>query len=572
MKIIICILLLSCSVLGMASAADYKGLLSQAIQEFDNLDADKSKAALGEIIKGPADAAAKAEAHKYLSLVAFLMAKEEEKGELEFTTAVSLNPGVEIDKKRTPPDLQAKLEKIRSDFMSDEKGLLVKALEKLDFGANAIAFLYFSRLDSIAKDDKLKAEALKYLALLQLSLKGDAPGAEKSFRSAMNINKKISYDKQRTPPHLAKFFELIMRETEEKEELEKKKIELEARKKEELQTKRKEELDAKMEKELLEAEEKLSALRKQQENELAKILVEGKKQREEQEKLKERDETRETLRKEFTRIFGGNIPAGVDTANPLPKNKKGFYEYSFPNGHTMIFIEPGKFVMGSDSGAEDEKPAQEIKVDGFWMDKFEVSNKKFTAFVLSAFHKTEAEQNGWGGVWKDGGWARVDGADWRHPNGPGSSIEGKDENPVVQVSWKDAESYCKWVNYRLPSEQEWEAAAQGTFQAGSGVKIEKEKLVQYDMARPVDFPGDPFYTNKYGLLNMFGNAWEWLSNPYYPSHRSSDVSQVTPGKLKVRAVRGGMWQGAPESFRPSRRNKGLENIRETILSFRCAWR
>jgi formylglycine-generating enzyme required for sulfatase activity len=163
----------------------------------------------------------------------------------------------------------------------------------------------------------------------------------------------------------------------------------------------------------------------------------------------------------------------------------------------MVWIPGGEFTMGTDSdlGWVEEKPAHRVRVDGFWMDETDVTNAQFRQFVEETGYVTTAEKPPdvaeimkqvapgtrppSGEQLKPGSlvftppsgpvslkdfsqwWKWTTGADWRHPEGPGSTIEGKEDHPVVQVSWFDAVEYAKWASKRLPTEAEWEFAARG---------------------------------------------------------------------------------------------------------------
>ena len=163
----------------------------------------------------------------------------------------------------------------------------------------------------------------------------------------------------------------------------------------------------------------------------------------------------------------------------------------------MAWIPGGEFTMGSDHplGRSDELPLHRVRVDGFWIDRTEVTNKQFREFVEATDYVTTAEQTvNWDDLKKQlppgtpkpspaalqpgsmvfspprsavplddirGWWRWVPGANWRNPVGPGSSIEGLDDHPVIHVSWDDAVAYCRWAGKRLPTEAEWEFAARG---------------------------------------------------------------------------------------------------------------
>ena len=232
----------------------------------------------------------------------------------------------------------------------------------------------------------------------------------------------------------------------------------------------------------------------------------------------------------------------------------------------MIWVSGGEFTMGSDDplARPRERPPHRVKVAGFFMDATPVTNAQFRVFVEATGYTTTAEkpadlaeimkQLAPGTPEPDPAmlepasvvftpparkvpiddhfqwWSYVKGADWRHPGGPGSSIEGKAAHPVVQVSWFDATAYAEWAGKRLPTEAEWEFAARGGLDGKVNV-WGNEPLV--DDAGRVNtwqgaFPSEDlahdgyrgtspvraFQPNGYGLFDMAGNVWEWSSDYY----------------------------------------------------------
>ncbi len=307
----------------------------------------------------------------------------------------------------------------------------------------------------------------------------------------------------------------------------------------------------------------------------------------------------------------------------------------------MVWIAGGSFMMGGDNGqaSEDEYPKHKVTVDGFWMDATEVTNAQFEKFVAATGYITTAEQKpDWNELKKqlppgtakpddsllvaaslvfsppahavdlnDYGqwWAWKKGANWRHPHGPGSSIKGKENEPVVHVSWYDAQAYCKWAGKRLPTEAEWEYAARGGLEgkvypwgdepvdAGKpranswqGHFPDKNTLVdKFYYTSPVK----SFAPNGYGLYDMAGNVWEWCNdyynNTYYKTVASAAGIKNPAGPAqsydpdepyaKKRVIRGGSFlcnDSYCTGYRVARRMKSTEDSGMEHLGFRCVSR
>jgi len=255
-----------------------------------------------------------------------------------------------------------------------------------------------------------------------------------------------------------------------------------------------------------------------------------------------------------------------------------------PDG--MVWVSGATFKQGAVSNDKiamnHEKPAIDVMVDGFFMDATEVTNAQFTDFVKATGYVTVAEKGiDWNELKKQvpadtekphdsilqpgsltfkkskssvpnlydfsQWWNWTIGADWKHPNGPKSNIKGKDNYPVVHVSYEDALAYCEWANRRLPTEAEWELASRagsyGTiYNWGNDVSVLKEKANTWEGEFPVEntkadgfelrAPVKSYPPNAYGLYDMAGNVWEWTSDwynaNYYKETKSKNTVLVNP--------------------------------------------
>jgi formylglycine-generating enzyme required for sulfatase activity len=244
--------------------------------------------------------------------------------------------------------------------------------------------------------------------------------------------------------------------------------------------------------------------------------------------------------------------------------------------HGMVRIEGGTFWMGSRDGYPDdgEAPVHEVHLDPFLMDETAVTNAEFAEFAGITGHETDAERFGWsfvfGGLLPDDfpdtrgiaaapWWRQVYEADWRHPDGPHSSIDGRLDHPVVHVSWNDAVAFATWAGKRLATEAEWECAARGgmehqTFPWGDELEPDGEHRMnvwqgEFPAANTLDdgflgaAPVRSFPPNGFGLYEATGNVWEWVADWFSPEYYASSPVDAPPGPDEgtFKVMRGGSY-------------------------------
>jgi sulfatase modifying factor 1 len=299
----------------------------------------------------------------------------------------------------------------------------------------------------------------------------------------------------------------------------------------------------------------------------------------------------------------------------------------------MAWVPGGSFLMGSDRHEPEEAPARRVSVAGFWMDRCAVTNTEFRRFVEATGHVTLAERAPdpadhpgadparlvpasavfapparrvpltdpyrW--------WALVPGASWRHPRGPGSSLAGLDDHPVVHVAWEDALAYATWAGKELPGEAEWERAARGGLEGAEYAWGDELTPGGRHMANvwqgefPVrdlgldgyrgTAPVGSFPPNGYGLFEMTGNVWEWTADwwsaagrhggeahaccaPADPpgAARDRSVDPGDPARVPRKVMKGGSHLCAPNycrRYRPAARLPQPVDTATSHLGFRC---
>lgn len=272
-----------------------------------------------------------------------------------------------------------------------------------------------------------------------------------------------------------------------------------------------------------------------------------------------------------------------------------------PDRTGMLRLEGGTFTYGPEQAYTHRVPARPATIGSFWIDAFEVTNGDFGAFVKATGFVTDAERIGNAAVFDpalgaagQAPWVLVDGADWRHPLGPDSTIEGRDKHPVVQVSWNDAAAFAAWRGVRLPTDEEWEFAARGglddePFPWGSTLEPGGRILANYwqgefprsNLGRDGFLGTAPvgrYDPNGYGLFDLAGNVWEWTAGG--PATGSVPPPQsMAQTAAQLRSVRGGSYlcrERAVEPFHAcrgyvvySRQFKDVTDGNSNV-GFRCA--
>ena len=276
----------------------------------------------------------------------------------------------------------------------------------------------------------------------------------------------------------------------------------------------------------------------------------------------------------------------------------------------MLLLDGGSFLMGTDDSeanpADGEGPVRQIELDPFYLDQAPVTNQQFAEFVHATSYRTEAENFGWSFVFEGhlcgragrvervpglSWWCKLEGADWRHPEGFDSSVRERDNHPVVHVSWRDASAYCQWAGKRLPTEAEWEFAARGGLEQkrypwGDDLtpggrhlcNIWQGEFPHHDTAEDGyagPAPVDAFPANAFGFQVITGNVWEWCSDWFSPDyHRwTTRRNPVGPETGQAKSMRGGSYlchSSYCNRYRVAARTSNAPDSASTNVGFRCA--
>lgn len=273
----------------------------------------------------------------------------------------------------------------------------------------------------------------------------------------------------------------------------------------------------------------------------------------------------------------------------------------------MRWVPPGRYLIGAAARRAEEGPPQPVALAGFWIGQTEVTNAQFARFVRATGYRTLAERAPdprlypgvpaaelspsslvFVGLAGGGPWRVIAGADWRHPEGPGSSLAGRAHEPVVHIGYADALAYAHWAGGDLPSEAEWEAAARGglaraTYSWGEappgGEGGLRPRANVWQGAFPIEDKGGDGYRarrapvacfapNGYGLYDMAGNVWEWTRSPVPEAMRAG-------ADAGAHLIKGGSYLCADNycyRYRPAARSAGPADGGASHIGFRIVKR
>jgi formylglycine-generating enzyme len=267
------------------------------------------------------------------------------------------------------------------------------------------------------------------------------------------------------------------------------------------------------------------------------------------------------------------VAVGTTLAAPAVSGTAGTHSVE------QVDIPAGSFLMGDSSGdanpGDGELPRHPVEISAFRIDATPVTNDDFARFVEATGFRTDAEAWGFSAVFhlalaaaeddimgqpaETPWWFGVRGADWAHPGGPQSSLEGLGDHPVVHISWADAVAYCDWAGRRLPTEAEWEYTARGGIPGAKypwgDAEVDaggwRANIFQGDFPRRntvedgwlTTAPVRSFAPNGYGVWQSVGNVWEWCHDWFDPGYygRSPDRDPQGPGRGAQRVMRGGSY-------------------------------
>ena len=232
----------------------------------------------------------------------------------------------------------------------------------------------------------------------------------------------------------------------------------------------------------------------------------------------------------------------------------------------MVLIPSGEFIMGAgnnDADARaDEKPQHKVYLEAYYIDRYEIRNKDYRNFILA---------QGFPAPYVDQEWAKP--YNWEGTSYP----VGRGDDPVVLVSWKDAQAYAAWAGKRLPSEAEWEKASRGgligqNYPLGNSLELDHASFDKGLLRSKEISPVGTYKPNNYGLYDMAGNVWEWCQDWYAQDYYKEAPAKNPQGPSEglYRIFRGGSWMASEKALRCSQRGKNVPEYKSHTVGFRCA--
>lgn len=277
----------------------------------------------------------------------------------------------------------------------------------------------------------------------------------------------------------------------------------------------------------------------------------------------------------------------------------------------MVHLPGGEFLMGTDSPVafpqDGEGPVRKVTVNPFYMDQYAVTNAEFAEFIKATNYQTEAESFGWSFVFHlllsaetakkvtqhvaaTPWWAVVEGAYWKQPEGPDSTIEDRMDHPVVHISWNDAVAYSNWKGKRLPTEAEWEFAARGGLEQqeypwGNELTPDGEHRCNiWQGTFPNEntkadgylgtAPARTYEPNGYELYQMAGNVWEWCADWFtnIDKDKGGRKNPLGPSSGQAKLIRGGSFlchKSYCNRYRVAARSANTPDSSTSNMGFRC---
>ena len=242
--------------------------------------------------------------------------------------------------------------------------------------------------------------------------------------------------------------------------------------------------------------------------------------------------------------------------------------FSSESPEDMVLIPAGNFIMGTDNpqAPSNERPARQVYLDAFYIDKYEVTKAQYEEFMLEGAYQK-------GQFWTEQGWKFITKNQIEVPFGMGTRyITPASNQPAVGISWYEADAYARWAGKRLPTETEWEKAARGTDGNNYpwGEEMDFTRVFYLFGRDPAPVGSYPTGASPFGVFDMAGNAWEWCADWYdeFLDKSNSDPSHGNDNRT-MKVLRGGSWMSGAGEMRSTYRDANKPDYRNTTVGFRC---